>query len=225
MTRLTAMEKEEFMKIIKGDLGSINLRLLEQIKVIWNESRNEILKEKGHDILQQRKQDLHQQRKDLQEEINRIEDEISFERLTVQQKLELGASEGKYDKFIGANFLGIPVDNQLDYEIVQRIKSKVDTDAPAKYLSDLASSVIREILMVGTFEEAQKIYGDFYSLDFRRFGVDIPPRLAEFQNDKDNGQGFMLNYVERPSLSEKNVTEIDVTPKKENKDKKVNYIS
>ena len=38
--------------------------------------------------------------------------------------------------------------------------------------------------MAGTFEEARETYEKFYSLDFRKYGVDIPPRLDELCNDK-----------------------------------------
>jgi hypothetical protein len=37
--------------------------------------------------------------------------------------------------------------------------------------------------MAGTFEEARTAYEKFYSLDFRKYGVDIPPRLDEICND------------------------------------------
>jgi hypothetical protein len=38
--------------------------------------------------------------------------------------------------------------------------------------------------MAGTFEEAREAYEKFYSLDFRKYGVDIPPRLDDICNDK-----------------------------------------
>ena len=34
------------------------------------------------------------------------------------------------------------------------------------------------------FEEARKAYSKFYSLDFRKYGVDIPPRLEEISKNK-----------------------------------------
>jgi len=40
---------------------------------------------------------------------------------------------------------------------------------------------MRELAMSGTFEEARKAYGKFYSLDFKKYGVDIPPRLDEIK--------------------------------------------
>lgn len=36
----------------------------------------------------------------------------------------------------------------------------------------------------------EKTYEDFYSLDFRKYGVDIPPRLKEVKKDIEN-----LNYT------------------------------
>ena len=38
--------------------------------------------------------------------------------------------------------------------------------------------------MSGTFEEARESYKKFYGLDFRKYGVDIPPRLEEITKNK-----------------------------------------
>jgi hypothetical protein len=43
---------------------------------------------------------------------------------------------------------------------------------------------LRALTMAGTFEEARVVYDKFYSLDFRKYGVDIPPRLDEMCEDK-----------------------------------------
>ncbi|MDD2246317.1 MAG: hypothetical protein PHC39_04465, partial [Proteiniphilum sp.] len=45
-------------------------------------------------------------------------------------------------------------------------------------------SSMRALVMAGTFEEAREAYEKFYSLDFRKYGVDIPPRLQELCDDK-----------------------------------------
>ena len=53
-----------------------------------------------------------------------------------------------------------------------------------KFIHDLARSCLRELAMSGTFEEARVAYKKFYSLDFRKYGVDIPPRLDEIRKQK-----------------------------------------
>jgi hypothetical protein len=186
------------MDIIREDMGAIYSRVVEQIKIIWEECRAEILQTRGLDLLAKRKEELRDKIAELREELHQIEDELSPVSITVHQAIELGGHIDKWDKPTGANFFGIPVVSQLDYEIVQMIKEKVDTEAPAKYLSDLGKSALREITMAGTFEEAHKVYQDFYSLDFRKYGVDIPPRLEELAEAKGKGTEFMLGYTEKP---------------------------
>jgi hypothetical protein len=135
---------------------------------------------------------------DLKEELNKIESQIQSEPLNVHQTIELGGAVDRWGKTKDALFFGIPVNSQLDYDIVQRIKFKVDTEAPAKYLDDLGRTAIRELTMAGTFEECQEIYEDFYSLDFRKYGVDIPPRLKELKEAKETGTEHLLGYSVPP---------------------------
>ena len=40
---------------------------------------------------------------------------------------------------------------------------------------------MRELAMSGTFEEARAAYEKFYKLDFKKYGVDIPPRLSDIK--------------------------------------------
>ena len=47
--------------------------------------------------------------------------------------------------------------------------------------------------MAGTFEEARTAYEKFYSLDFRKYGVDIPPRLDDICNDRK-----LVEYAQQP---------------------------
>ena len=65
--------------------------------------------------------------------------------------------------------------------------------------------------MAGTFEEAREAYEKFYSLDFRRYGVDIPPRLDEVKEDTKR----LLHAQESLQLADarKNV---NVLPEKKN---------
>lgn len=183
-TRLSEASRKNFLDIVKIDIEAIKLKVVEQVKVYWKVEREKIIQERGLDIKMKRKEDLQTQIQKLREEEKQIEDELHSDNLTVHQEIELGAKKGEYGSYNGANFFGIPVESQLDYDIVQRIKEYVDEEAPAKYLHNLASSSFREIVMAGTFEEAQEIYNDFYSLDFRKYGVDIPPRLKEIKADK-----------------------------------------
>lgn len=109
---------------------------------------------------------------------------INSNPLLVEQIVELGGTPNEYGRFSGANFYGIPVTSQLEYEIMEFIKKNIDLEVPSKILRDVCESSIRALTMAGTFEEARGTYEMFYSLDFRKYGVDIPPRLEELCEDK-----------------------------------------
>ncbi len=198
MTKIGLQERREFLNIIKQDMHAINSKVVEQLKELWEESRIEILQETGLDILQHRKEEIMQQMVDLKEELNKLEVEITSAPLNVHQAIELGGDVDRWGKVQRSSFFGMPVRSQLDYDVVQRIKEKVDTEAPAKYLRDLGRTALRELTMAGTFEECQQIYADFYSLDFRKYGVDIPPRLSELRKAKEAGTEHLLGYVTKP---------------------------
>jgi len=195
MTKIGLQERKAFLNIIIEDMRAIRSKVIEQIKELWKESRDEILAETGLDVLQQRKEEITEKISDLKEELNQIENQIKSDPLTVHQALELGGDTDRWGSAKRATFFNMPVESQLDYDIVQRIKFKVNTEAPAKYLDDLGRTALRELTMAGTFEECQKIYEDFYSLDFRKYGVDIPPRLKELKEAKETGTEHLLGYT------------------------------
>jgi hypothetical protein len=104
----------------------------------------------------------------------------------VEQVVELGGKSNDYGRCGGANFYGIPVTSQFEYEIVEYIRANIDLKIPSKILRDVCESSIRALTMAGTFEEARAAYEKFYLLDFRKYGVDIPPRLDDICNDKNS---------------------------------------
>lgn len=203
-TRLTSKERETFQDIIEADISAITRKIVEQIGGIWETTRDKILQERGLDLKIKKKEEIKNEIKILKQELHNIETSLDSEDLNVTQIVELGGKVDKYDRYTGANFHGIPVKNQLDYDIVKRIQQTIDVDAPAKYVHTLASSAFREIAMSGTFEQAQKIYQDFYSLDFRKYGVDIPPRLNEISSQ--NPTLTLLEPEHIKKLSEKTTT-------------------
>ena len=184
MTKLTEHERDGFEKILEKDLAAINDRFMNQIKDFWGIARTEILKRKGWDKLIAEKEDLEIKQKEIRERIHEIENTLSKEPLRVEQVVELGGKADDYGKFTGANFYGIPISSQFDYEIVEYIRANIDLEIPSKILRDVCQSSIRALVMSGTFEEARGAYEKFYSLDFRKYGVNIPPRLDDICNDK-----------------------------------------
>ena len=188
MTKLTSDERQGFEKILAKDLAAINDRFMSQIKDFWGISRQKIMERRGWDKLVKEKEKLDAQQKAIKNRINEIEHIISKESLRVEQVVELGGRPDDYGKFTGANFYGIPVTSQFEYEIVEYIRSNIDLEIPSKILRDVCQSSIRALVMAGTFEEARTAYEKFYSLDFRKYGVDIPPRLDDICNDKKTMQ-------------------------------------
>lgn len=185
MPKLTEREREGFEEILTKDLAAINKRFMNQIKDFWGIARKEILNRKGWDKLMEEKDTLELEKKRIINRIHEIEGTLSEEKLRVEQVVELGGKTNDYGKYSGANFYGIPVESQFDYEIVEYIRQNIDLEIPSKILRDVCQSSIRALVMSGTFEEARAAYEKFYSLDFRKFGVDIPPRLDDICNDKN----------------------------------------
>jgi len=199
MAKLTEKERVGFEKILGQDLAAINVKFMNQIKDFWNIARNEVKKIRGFDKLEQEKEDLDEQIKKLKQRIHEIEGEIQSEDLRPEQVIELGGRCGEYGRYKGANFYGIPVDSQFDYEIVEYIRANIDIEIPSKILRDVCSASVRALTMAGTFEEAREAYEKFYSMDFRKYGVDIPPRIDELKKDTK-----LLTYAkESLQLSEK----------------------
>lgn len=186
MPKLTEREREGFEKILTQDLKAINKRFISQIKDFWGIARDKVLKQKGWDTLILEKEQLEQKQKEIKQRMHEIEDILNSEKLRVEQVIELGGKSNEYGRCEGANFYGIPVTSQFEYEIVEYIKQNIDLEVPAKILRDVCESSIRALVMAGTFEEARGAYEKFYSLDFRKYGVDIPPRLDDICANKNS---------------------------------------
>lgn len=184
MPKLTEREREGFEKILISDLKAINSRFMSQIKDFWGIARIKVLETKGWDELIKEKEVLEIQRKQIIQRIHEIEHILNSEHLRAEQVVELGGKANENGRVDGANFYGIPVTSQFEYEIVDYIRDNIDLEIPSKVLRDVCESSIRALVMAGTFEEARAAYEKFYSLDFRKYGVDIPPRLDELCSDK-----------------------------------------
>jgi len=184
MAKLTEKERNGFEEILKEDIKAINRKFMNQIKDFWHIARKAITELKGFDKLAEEKKNIQEQIKELQNKIHEIENVLNSEPLRPEQIVELGGFPDKYGRFNGSSFYGIPVTSQFEYEIVEYIREHINLDVPAKILGDMAKASLRQLTMSGTFEEARKTYDNFYSLDFRSYGVDIPMRLSDLSNDK-----------------------------------------
>ena len=186
MPKLTEREREGFEKILSQDLKAINQRFISQIKDFWGIARTKVLETKGWDKLIREKEMLGKQKREIIEREHQIENILNSENLRAEQIIELGGQANERGRCDGANFYGIPVTSQFEYEIVQYIKANIDLEVPSKILRDVCDSSIRALVMAGTFEEAREAYEKFYSLDFRKYGVDIPPRLDDICANKNS---------------------------------------
>ena len=184
MAKLTEKERGGFELILNQDLGAINAKFMNQIKDFWGIARTEILKVKGWDKLMREKEELRKEQDRIRGRINEIENTLNSKELRPEQVVELGGSANEFGRHKDAHFYGIPVTSQFEYDIVEYIRKNIDLEVPAKILRDICASSLRALTMAGTFEEARDAYEKFYSLDFRKFGVDIPPRLDDIKKDK-----------------------------------------
>ena len=203
MTKLNQKERLAFIQIIDNDLSSITSRIHEQLNDYWEKARATILHDLGFDVLIKEKEDLDEKEKKIRQRIHEIEDVIEKKPMTVNQILEYGGSINHWGKAEQANFMGIPLDSETDYKIAKLIEANIDVHAPAKYIEKLARSTLRELAMAGTFEEAREVYDDFYSLDFRKYGVDIPPRLKELKKEKSQLIEHKTLMLPQPERDEK----------------------
>ena len=183
MAKLTEKEREGFERILGQDLAAIDKKFMNQIKEFWGIARIQVLKTKGWDKLIKEKAECEDQKKRCVERIHEIEGILNAKDLRAEQVVELGGKPDEHGRCRGASFYGIPVTSQFEYEIVEYIRTNIDLEVPSKILRDICESSIRALTMSGTFEEARSAYEKFYSLDFRNYGVDIPPRLEDVCND------------------------------------------
>lgn len=199
MAKLTEKERDGFERILAQDLSAINQKFMNQIKDFWGIARLQVLKTKGWDKLIQEKSDLEIKKKECIERIHEIEGILNAKDLRAEQVIELGGKPDDNGRCRGAHFYGIPVTSQFEYEIVEYIRANIDLEVPSKILRDICESSIRALTMAGTFEEARSAYEKFYSLDFRNYGVDIPPRLEDVCKDTKRllFAQQALNQVER----------------------------
>ena len=197
MTKITQKERETFEEIFKQDMAAIQSKMATQIKDFWTKAREEVLKTKGWDKLIKEKEELKNKIGVCQDRIHELEGDMHEEELKPEQVTELGGSQNEYGKFRSANFHGIPVESQFDYDIVEYIRNHIDLNVPAKFIHDLGRAALRALAMSGSFEEGRKTYEEFYSLDFRKYGVDIPPRLKDVKENIEH-LGFTKSTLSLP---------------------------
>ena len=204
-TKLTEKEREGFEDIIKTDLGAIQSKVVEQIEIIWKKGTEKLEEKEGYSELRNRREEVNEEIKKLEEERHQIQQTLNSEDLTKQQIIELGGKINKFGEAQGGEFYGIPISSQFEYNVVQYIKKHIDLEVPAKFLHDLARSCYRELTMEGTFEGAKKVYEKLYALDFRKYGVDIPPRLADIkaQNPTLEAPKELLQIEDKKYVEEK----------------------
>ena len=183
MAKLTEKERVGFEKIIAQDMDAIKQTFMNQIKDFWAKARKEVEHLKGYDTLKKEKTQLLEEIQTRRDRIHLIEEALNSSALLPEQVIELGGGADDYGHYKGANFFGIGVNSQFGYAIVEYIRKHIDLEVPAKYLFDVGRACERALTMSGTFEEARESYEKFYSLDFRKYGVDIAPKIDEARNN------------------------------------------
>ncbi len=218
MTRLTPSEKGMMVEVLKEDLALINAEVYIQFGALWDKTRKDLEQELGFCEKLKQIQKLNEEIHALQIKIGEIQQSMKEynQHPTVEEYITAGIDPPKnQDGYIynhHQKYMGIPINSKMDLNIIRRIRESCDPARPLTMLQEIAASALRAVIMSGTYEEARKAYGDFYALDFHRYGVKIPRLLEEIK--KVDGENLMnASTVYTPLIGHKKTETVD----KENK--------
>jgi hypothetical protein len=205
----------EIDKIFMEDFQAIQRAIRAQLVTFHEEVRAQVLCELGIDEATDEALRLENEIKTKQLELQRLRERLSREIYMAEQRLELVKSEslGAFNgppepeqlQELGFNhdtpvnnrtWYGFPVRTKLEAMVCLKLKKTADVETPLTAVEKIAKSVQREMAFVSTFDDAERVYEKFYSLNFRQYGVDIPPRLDDLKKLK--GQKLLkMDVVEK----------------------------
>jgi hypothetical protein len=200
-TKMSVQDKMRIADIFDQDFQAIMGAMRAQLADHWDYTREMILNRLGIKELFGESKELEREVEELRVELQRIREEIQYKIFTKEQRLAelkrkaLGEWDGPADpktlRSLGfketdksgpdRQWMGFEIRSKLDAEVALELKDKAGVEAPAAALVTIFKSVEREFAFCSTYADAERIYTKFYSLNFRQFGVDIPPRLDDLQ--------------------------------------------
>lgn len=199
-TKLSMGEKQMMLDILNEDLRAISEEINKQFGALWKKTQLEIEHELGFDDTKVEIAKLEGQIKQAQKQINELQ--ISLKEYAVVPSLENYSEAGVeppehnngYVYSHNRTYIGHALATKMDLLIVKRLKEQMDPEHPLRMLEEIAKSAIRGLIMSGTYEEGRANYEAFYNLDFQRYGVKIPRRLAEIKAVA--GKGILTAQLE-----------------------------
>jgi len=216
---LTEKERENMLKILNKDLSQINEAIMTQFEKIWLVTQHDIEDELGFGKQRREIAELEEQIQQLQNKVNELQRSMKeyseTPGLEDYQEAGLGIPDNRNGSIYNhdVEFMGHRIGTKMDLRVAKRLKETIDPMKPVRMLQEVAESSIRAVVMSGTFEEAREAYKTFYSLDWRRFGVEIPRLLGEIKavvGPNLLGAGLQIQPMALPGPE----------PKKEDKSKK-----
>lgn len=195
-TRMTASDKAQIARIFDEDFEAIQRAMHDQLEEAYGFTRERILGRLGIKEAQGEAVQIEAEIVSLKDELMRIREELNHKISMKEQRLRILKSQalGEYDgppepsllrrldfneddQTNNRNWMGFPIKSKLDALVALDLKENAGVEAPAAALVAIFKSVQREFTFAASYEDAADIYRKFYSLDFRRFGVTMPPRL------------------------------------------------
>lgn len=175
------------LKILNKDFDSIRVTIMEQFKKLWIAIETQIEDELGFGTRLAKISKLEEQIAELQHEINEIQRSMKEYAETPDlkdyEKANIGMPDHRngYVDHHNVEFMGRNIRTKMDLLVAKRLRESMDPMKPIRMLKEIAESSIRAVIMSGTFEDARDAYKTFYSLDWHRYGVQIPRLLGEIK--------------------------------------------
>ena len=198
MGKLSRFDREQATKIFASDFDTINDAVAGQLKGLWQSVRERTMLSVGIKEASDEAIKLEKEIADMQMELTRIREKMQHEISMKARRLEdvkrdslkeySGPPDAEMIKELGfdhdapvekRDWFGFKIRTKLDAMTALRLSGEIDIGSPYRVLQQIAKSVSRELILAGTHEDVKAIYEKFHSLNFRQFGVDLPPRLME----------------------------------------------
>lgn len=215
--RMTTREKERIETMLKQDLMTIEMTMVKQLQSFYDAKKVMLTEQHGIAAKQQEAENLREDILKAEKKLQKLREELQFQIDSKRQELKRieGEALGKFNappsvdqlRELGFNedtpirdrsWYGFPVRTSFDALICIELKKDTNVEAPARTLKMIADSVMRSMAFAASYEDVENVYEKFYSLDFRRYGVEITPRLDDLV--KLSGNNLLgVGVVEDPT--------------------------
>lgn len=209
MTRISPTERQAVIQTFSADFMAIESAFMGQLRKAFLEERSAVSAELGA-VDETEIDRLEREAKEWERKLANFTSEVSMRiRMlreaqsslrnvpenewglapTGDQLLELKVEVPQYSR---PTWNKIELKTRLDAETAIRLNQKIDAEVPMNALATIARAVQRELTFAGTLEKVREIYDQFHSLNFRKYGVDIAPKLSDIKSlGESTGMGML----------------------------------